>query len=272
MLEVSDNSVPSTTGLLHLDAYDPSVETHPSLQAFGENCLTCHINAEPAEGRPYLRFTGCAACHTPIPAGAPDVVTHTDGTATGGVHSLTTAIPYNQCNTCHNRGNYDLRQMTLLEREDTPHTRLEAYYQPIAQFTRCEVTLDCIDCHTRDEIMGDGDIHASKSSIQYVQCRTCHGTLEELPLMMELDDQEDIAFRMAFLDPVVELGPGDRILVTEKGEPLWNTSVLPDGSYQLLGKVTRQVFTFSPVMGSECTQEGSDQSSAYCHTCHAVER
>jgi hypothetical protein len=162
--------------------------------------------------------------------------------------------------------------MTFVERTDEPLTRLEDYYQTIAQFTRCEVTLDCVDCHTRTEAMGDGDIHATKADIQYVQCKTCHGTLTELPLTMTLTDPEDIAFRLAFLNPVVDLHIGDTILVTDQGEPLWNTSLLPDGSYQLVGKATHQVFIFNPTMGSGCTQDGIDQSSAYCHTCHAVQR
>jgi hypothetical protein len=120
--------------------------------------------------------------------------------------------------------------------------------------------------------MGDGDLHGSKKDIQYIQCRTCHGTPTELPLTKTLTDPDDIAFTLAFLNPVVELKLGDTILITEKGEALWNTLVLPDGTYSLVGMATRQYFTFLPVMGSACTQTGEDQASAYCHTCHAVER
>lgn len=265
-LAVSDTSLPSQTGILRLDLFDASAWEHPSVQAFGENCLTCHINAEPAEGGQYHRYTGCAACHTaPSPAGR-------GAGGEGTVHILTTAISYTQCNTCHNRGNYDLRAMTFVERSDEPVTRIEDYYQPIAQFTRCEYTLDCVDCHTRTEAMGDGDIHAAKADIQYTQCKTCHGTPSELPLTKTLTDPDDLAFRLAFFNPITDLKLGDTILVTEQGEPLWNTLVLPDGAYQLVGKATRQLFIFRPVMGSGCTQSGEDQSSAYCHTCHAVER
>lgn len=60
--------------------------------------------------------------------------------------------------------------------------------------------------------------------------------------------------------------------MTEQGELLWNTRALSDGTYEMTGKATKQYFTFKPVMGSGCTQTGEDQSSAYCHTCHAVER
>jgi len=242
------------SGITSLAAFDPASESNPFVQKFGENCLTCHMNAAPREGDTFKRQTGCAACHAT------------------GKHTLSTAMPYTQCDTCHNRGNYDLRTMTFIERTDHPTQRLEAYYQPIAQFTQCEYTLDCVDCHTRAEAMGDGDIHSNQKDIQYVQCKTCHGTLVELPLTKTLTDPNDIAFRLAQLNPVVDLKLGDTVLVTEKGEPLWNTNVQPDGTYSMVGKATKQFFTFKPVMGSGCTQNGQDQSSAYCHECHAVKR
>ncbi len=199
------------TGIASLAAFEPMSESNPSIQKFGENCLTCHINAVPREGNTYARQTGCAACHTPVPP-----LPSGEGKGEGRVHKLTTAIPYTQCNACHNRGNYDLRTMTFVERTDHPTTRIEDYYQPIAQFTQCEYTLDCVDCHTRTEAMGDGDIHSSKKDIQYIQCKTCHGTSTELPSTKTLNDPNDIAFRMSFLNPVIDLKLGDTILVTEK--------------------------------------------------------
>jgi len=245
---------PSATGIGSLDTFDSLSESHPSVKAFGENCLTCHLNAVPRDGEAFTRSTGCASCHAV------------------GEHTLSTAIPYAQCNACHNRGNYDLRTMTFVERTDEAATRIQDYYQPIAQFTQCEYTLDCIDCHTRSEVMGDGDLHASKKDIQYVQCKTCHGTLTELPHTRILTDPDDIAFTMAFLNPVVDLQLGDTVLVTEEGEPLWNTRLLPDGTYAMIGKASRQEFTFRPVMGTACEQNPEEQGSQYCHECHAVER
>jgi hypothetical protein len=119
--------------------------------------------------------------------------------------------------------------------------------------------------------MGDGDIHSNMKDIQYIQCKTCHGTLTELPQTKTLTDPNDIAFRLARLNPVVDLKLGDTILVTEQGEPLWNTRVLSDGTYELIGKVTKQRFAFRPVMGAGCQQLPDQQASQYCHQCHAVE-
>lgn len=267
----------STSGITGLAAFDPAQEANPAIQAFAQDCLYCHLFAQPMPGEKYARFNGCAACHTPLSDSPP--IFSENGGSRRGVHTLTTAIPYTQCNRCHNRGNYDLRAMTFPPRTDQPTDRLHDYYQPIAQFTRCEWTLDCVDCNTRSEVMGDGSLYSNKKEIQYIQCRTCHGTLTELPNTRTLIDPNDLAFRLAFLNESARrfesawhLEIGDTILVTEKGEPLWNIRLLPDGTYELFGKATGERFTFRPVMGSGCQQKADEQASQDCHKCHTVER
>lgn len=261
IFDVVDDALTSSTGIDHLVAFDPAAETHPMVQQFGDNCMNCHLSSQPLDGLDYARLDGCAACHTP-----------TAGTdLTQPQHMLTTAIPYTQCNTCHNRGNYSLVSMEFAPRQDTPLGRLENYYQPIAQFVQCEYTLDCVDCHTRQEAMGDGDIHTYQADIQYVQCKTCHGTLSQLPLTYTISDPEDITLKMALLNPVMDLQVGDTIIQTEKGEPMWNARLLDNGQYELYGKATGQRFTFNPVMGSGCLQQEDQQQSQYCHQCHEVD-
>jgi hypothetical protein len=249
-----------------LSAFDPAKESSPALQTFAENCLSCHLSAQPMQGEVYNRWTGCSACHSPAP--------RDDGTQ---VHKLTTAMPYTQCNACHNRGNYSLADMQFHARQDAPTDRLHDYYQPIAEFTRCEYTLDCVDCHTRQEAMGDGHIYNNKKEAEYVRCKTCHGTLDALPLTRTITDENDLALRMAFLNPVVDLKVGDTILVTEKDEALWNIRVMAGSgneapTYELFSKATGTRFTFKPVQGSSCQQNPDEQQASACHECHAVER
>jgi hypothetical protein len=263
---IQDDSITTITGVSSLAAFDPEGETSPSVLAFSANCLNCHLSATPLEGIEFARLTGCAACHTP-----------TAGTdLEQPVHLLTTAIPYTQCNTCHNRGNYDLRSISFVHRRDQPTNRFEDYYQPIAQFVRCEWTLDCIDCHTRIEAMGNGDIQSSKKDIQYIQCSTCHGTIETLPQTRRVLGLDDLAMKLAFLnrqaDAEWDLLPGETILVTSQGEPLWNTRLLSDGTYQLFGKATGEIFSFRAVKGTACQQKIDEQSSQYCHVCHQETR
>ena len=158
---------------------------------------------------PHLRSAAAGGSILPLHRLCGLPYAHPDGPGTNQtllpadqIHELTTKISYAQCDTCHNRGNYDLRTMTFQPRQDQPTDRLHDYYQPIAQFTSCEWKLDCVDCHTRVEAMGDGSLYSSESAIQYVQCKTCHGTSTDLPETRTLTDPNDIAFRLAQLNPV----------------------------------------------------------------------
>jgi hypothetical protein len=278
---IEDPTITTSTGLAALADFANIVGQDPEpVQKFAANCLLCHLWAQPQPGGGYQRLSGCAACHSP---------SNWDGTYTGSdptlrkndkghasVHRLTTAIPYTQCNTCHNRGNYSLVDMAFHPRQDLPAdgqaSRLEGYYQPIAQFAVCEYELDCVDCHTSQEAMGDGDLHSNKKEVQYVRCYTCHGTLNSRPKTRAITDPNDLALRRAFLDPVVPLKLGDTILITDKGEPLWNVSQRPDGGFTLVGKVTGHNYDIPQVQGSGCKQNPDQQDSRYCHACHAIQR
>jgi len=70
---------------------------------------------------------------------------------------------------------------------------------------------------------------------------------------------------------------GVTILMTDKGELLWNIRMLPgvEGTtptYELFSKATGQRLTFIPVMGSTCQQQPDQQDARYCHECHATQR
>jgi len=265
-----------------LPAFSPAESDPLPVHEFAENCQTCHIGTEPQHEEYYYRSTGCSACH---------VLYAADGLYQGGdptisrtepghpqTHQITTAIPYTQCNHCHNRGNYDLRTMTFVPRPDMPDDtvsdadrRVHDYYQPISQFTRCEWELDCIDCHTQQEIMGNGVIYNNRSEARYVQCSTCHGTLDAPPLETVVTSADDLAMTRANLNALVSLSVGDTIMVTERGEPLYNIHRVGD-EWILTGKATGETYVVPLVQGSACQQNPNDQSSASCHQCHAYNR
>ena len=187
-------------------------------------------------------------------------------------------MPYTTCNTCHNRGNYSLKQMTFLPRPDLPATgsplpedRLHDYYQPIGQFTKCEWELDCIDCHTSTEAMGDGDLYSSKFDIQYMQCQTCHGTLTEAPQTVTIADPNDVELRRAKLNGNYSLKVGDTVLLTDHNEKIGSIKLVNGKLIQTL-KVSGTPYAIPLVQGSACLQKPDQQESKYCHECHSVKR
>ena len=282
ILAIQDDHIHTTSGKAALTAFTPDEDNLPALFQFAKKCLNCHITAQPIQAESFQRMTGCASCHTPrspietqnltsLPA-ASLLNNKQNPEQRQFFHKLTTAIPYSQCNTCHNRGNYNMADMQFYPRQDQPQDRLQDYYQPISQFVRCEWTLDCIDCHTRTEVMGDGDIQTHKKDIQYIQCQTCHGTKTTSPREHVIRDENDLALRLSFLNPVINLKVSDVILETSKGEPLWNIRQIEQEKYEMIGKVTQQRYILPLVKGSDCLQKDEEQESRYCHQCHAVQR
>jgi len=280
---VADDHVNSPLAVSSLAKFDPQATGDPQpVIDFAATCLNCHLSADPIMQPYFYRSTGCAACHTPYASdglyrgGDPTIDKTQPGHAAS--HRLTTAIPYTTCNACHNRGNYSLRQMDFLPRPDLPASgsplpgdRLRDYYQPIGQFTLCEWELDCVDCHTSTEAMGDGDLYGSKFDIQYVQCRTCHGTLTEAPMTATIDDPDDVALRRARVNGNYTLEVGETVLLTERGEK-FGAIKLVDGKFMQTLKVSGRQYEIPLVMGTACQQKPDEQESRYCHECHAYER
>ncbi len=257
------------------------------------SCLNggCHLWTMPVNPRAYeYRSSGCAACHylfadDGLYRGKDAAIPH-DQPGHGVAHRLTTAMSFSQCNHCHNRGNYSLQTMSFDFRDDLPPSarplsaqmppegrRQAEYYQPVGQFARCEYELDCVDCHTAQEAMGDGHIYGSKKDVRYVQCETCHGTLKTLPGTATIHDANELAMRRARMNghPCF-LSVGDRVIETTHGEVLWSIREIAPGKFVQLAKVSGKIYPLPLVMGSKCLQDGTTQAADYCHGCHSVAR
>ncbi|MCX6031900.1 MAG: hypothetical protein NT169_21705 [Chloroflexi bacterium] len=279
---VQDDQVLSPDAVASLTAFVTGAADPESVQQFAARCLTCHLLAQPVAEPTFYRATGCATCHAlydedGLYRGSDPTLSRTEP-GHASAHRLTTAIPYTQCNHCHNRGNYNLPRMTFVERtdlaalpastaEDATARRLAEYYQPIGQFTRCEWELDCVDCHTAREAMGDGDIYGSQADAQYIQCRTCHGTLTKTPALATITDPNDVVLRQAQVNGKYTLQVGDQVGVTDRGEKLGQVRWSGDHLVQTM-KVTGQSHSVPLVKGTACTQKPDEQASHYCHECH----
>ncbi len=280
---ITSEVTPTNHTVAQIDRFDPATANDPAaVIKFGQTCLKCHLSSEPSM-QPYMyRSTGCAACHVTYASdglyrGSDPTI---DSTQAGHAiqHRLTTALPYTTCDTCHNRGNYSLKQMSFLPRTDLPNSgsplsedRLRDYYQPIAQFTKCEYELDCIDCHTSKQVMGDGKLYSSKLDVQTTQCKTCHGTLTELPQTTTITDQNDVELRRALLNGKYSLQVGDSVISISDDEK-FGAIKLVNGQYIETLKVNGEQMVIPLVKGSLCKQQHDQQTSNYCHECHAVKR
>lgn len=264
---------------------------------FQENCLSqCHQsggelpakvdknNDSPGTSLP---GNGCEACHVLVnPAHTyegHDTTMKDQRDGRGMVHRLTTQIPYTQCNQCHNQGTHDPLSMEFTVRRDidrvnrdwqsgnpTWRDRVRDYYLPGEIFARCEVSLDCLDCHTRLDTMGDGELYTSQYDAVHIQCRDCHGTKDTPPLSKKLESPGELARqtqKQAANPNFPALTKGEEILVTARGEEL-PYSRYAGGEWQLYSRITGKTFRVPLVLESKCEQNPADQSADACHKCH----
>ncbi|WP_088188003.1 MULTISPECIES: hypothetical protein [unclassified Desulfosporosinus] len=258
----------------------------PLEQKLIKNCLeVCHQNNGKLPEQASLG-NGCESCHVLTDRNhtyqGQDVTVKGEA-GHGLTHSLTTQIPYTQCNQCHNLGMPDLYTLQFNLRPDLSQIkassetgkeslseRVKNVYQPGMVFTKCEVELDCIDCHTRQEVMGDGHLYPTEYQALKLQCYDCHGTKEDLPASWTIRSPDDLAFEEEQANTnLPKLKVGDRILKTAKGEELPNIKLETEG-WVLTSKVTGEKYPIPLVSGSGCQQNPQAQSSNDCHKCHDV--
>jgi hypothetical protein len=157
-------------------------------------CLRCHIRTPGPEGRGLYRATGCAACH---------VLYGDDGRYRGNdkaisqsmggypvKHEFTRLIPSVQCLHCHNQNHVGSDYMGLFE-----HDYSNAYRSPtidgrstpmiygldhhrLARDIHAEKGLWCIDCHEKEDVMGNGTSYSYEMEVPKNTCTDCHGGMD----------------------------------------------------------------------------------------------
>ncbi len=197
---VSDEE-PSRPGavksLAALPFYDPSQpegpENTPADDYLRNQCLRCHLWSDGHQRDGDYRGSGCAACH---------VVYSDAGTYEGGdqaiakdqkdrprFHRITTKIPETQCLHCHNRGGRTgVSFIGTMESDGygTPFTgsggkqgKLHGKnYNHLQADVHYDKGLTCIDCHTKQDLHGDGNIYLKREQAVEIECEDCHGTME----------------------------------------------------------------------------------------------
>jgi hypothetical protein len=163
------------------------------------DCLRCHLGTAGARRAGDYHAAGCAACH---------VLYHNDGAAAGceapapGVrgkparHRISKAIPDYQCLHCHNGNRAGADYAGLFERDrnfsydfealDPEQPKLlhgQIHHRLLPDIHR-DRGLHCIDCHTREEIMGDGHVYGSSQDAVKIRCTDCHALTGSKPGML----------------------------------------------------------------------------------------
>ncbi len=163
-------------------------------------CATCHLWKQKNDLPDAPKFFnekggGCSSCHFVLPEGTKvkkvtesgDESDQEDVGETKKVHPLiVNNVPDENCIRCHNRsGRIGLSYMGVFESEGygTPFEQGTVtqkqlpggrFYLEVAEDIHHQKGLNCIDCHTRDEVMGDGTSYAHYEEQMEISCVMCH--------------------------------------------------------------------------------------------------
>jgi len=155
-----------------------------ALDYYRKLCATCHLWKQKGDLPGFFgtKGGGCSACHYIVNPDLP-----TEGPDKG--HPLITKkIPVENCVRCHNRsgrigisytGVYESEGYgTPYEQGDLSKNRLPGnrFFLKLPPDIHYSKGMACIDCHTRNEIMGDGKRYAHFEEQLEIHCETCHTT------------------------------------------------------------------------------------------------
>ncbi len=178
-------------GLKRLPPSPETVRTPADLvdDLLRQRCLSCHVGTPSPSHKGLFHGVGCAACH---------VFYADDGRYRGKDHAISgkrgypvthtfcRPIPTRQCRHCHNGSAIGGDYTGRFPRDDH-----QSYHAPIRNGVSTQsiyladhhrLTPDvhhqrgllCVDCHSKDDVMGTGTPAAHQEAAVSIRCRHCH--------------------------------------------------------------------------------------------------
>ena len=129
--------------------------------------------------------------------------------------------------------------------------------------------MDCTDCHTQLDIMGDGNLYSKQHEAVEIRCETCHGDSRSYPSISQVTDPGDPAIRVSkhYKD-----GPNkvdDWMAVSVRNRKMTNVKVR-DGHMVTIGKQSGKVHEIPLVKDFLAAHSiPQHQSRLECSACHA---
>lgn len=245
-------------------------------------CSRCHIGRAEYK-RPFANHgPGCAACHFSYnnQASYQGNDPRLKGKAGHSANHILQGLPDNKtCLACHNRsGRIALTYQGLNEGNQAPIpfdqgkparplTSGGRKLKKINPDVHFQAGLECIDCHTSREIMGDGYAYSTLGEQLEIRCTNCHGTGLGLPpyqvITRENEPPSWESRQYAF-----QIKIGAKMVLTDKKRPFSNV-FLQDGQVFLLGKRSEKLYKPPLIKGSKVhTIKGHEHLS--CIACHSL--
>jgi len=285
--EGSDNQLYGSRGG---DVYDPQGKAlrlkpvaeldHISGELYRKFCSQCHVGGEAGDVYGASHASGCAACHFPYnntaSYGGKDAALR--GKSPYSASHAMEKLPDNTvCSRCHNRsgrialsyqGLYDGNNSMVPTKNGLPGPVLLSGYRNavhIAPDIHAAAGMDCIDCHTSRDLMGDGYAYQNMNLQTEISCEDCHGGAA-VPKYREVTRENEEALRES-KNYRLPMRPGTKLLLTAKGRSYSNV-FFQDGVVYVLGKRSGKLFKSKVITGSPA-HSIVGHGRMECYACHS---
>jgi hypothetical protein len=298
---------------------DPLLSVYTYLR---QECLRCHTGGKGRQKRGDFRGMGCASCHIPysnegfyegsdksIPKNeAGHLLTHQIQSSRKvhvNIHDINySGVPVETCTTCHNRGKrIGVSYQGLMETEyqstydhmgnGQPKLHTKRYLH-LTEDIHYSKGMLCQDCHTSNDLHGDGFMTGANLGAVEVECQDCHGTTKKYPWELPLGYSDEFSLQEKTGKPrgttytladylkkgAVPKDKGDGFILTARGNPL--PKAVRHGNKIIMHLASGKDIELKPLKAlkeekklSKKALVAMDQIAAHtteleCYTCHAT--
>ena len=128
--------------------------------------------------------------------------------------------------------------------------------------------MDCIDCHTQMDIMGDGNLYSKQHQAVEIRCETCHGDKNTFPVISKVTDPNDAVIRLSKHYQGKINSVGDWMAVSKRKRRISNVKV-QNGKMVVIGKRNGLVYDIPLVRDKMAHFIPQHQSRLECTACHS---
>ena len=252
------------------------VSNHIGDRILKDKCFQCHIDS-PGKSDSF-RSQGCAACHFTyskdgLYKGEDPTISRIE-LGHPQKHRMITLTPDLICRQCHQgfqEPQSDISIQSGLGDEILRKTLVD--YLPgfgkIRQDVHLKAGLDCVDCHTQFDIMGDGNIYSKQHQAVEVRCETCHGDADTRPLIAQIKNPMDRVIRLARSYAGWSNSVGDWMVLSSRNQKLSNVKV-EEGRIVTLGKRTGNVYPIPLTIDAYKNHNiPAHKNKLECTSCHS---
>jgi hypothetical protein len=250
-------------------------------ELYRKTCSLCHIGVDSNQVWTGSHASGCGACHFPYNDNA--TYQGQDPTVKGkwphsASHKMETLPDNKVCVRCHNRsgrialsyeGRNDGNNSLVPTRNGEPGpdiisgVRNATRIQPDIHH---EKGLECIDCHTSRDIMGDGYAYENMYQQTEITCEDCHGSISERPRVEQISRENDEVLRES-AHYKKRMKQGDSMVLTSKDRKYSNV-FLEEEKIWVQAKRTGKLHESKVITGTpEHSIIGHERME--CYACHS---